>query len=484
MLTILSPDLPRTARLGQLLVSLIIALLAFGLATHVAYAASSGLDPDFGNGGIVTTTINGGGNLQALVVQPDGKIVAAGGYFREQAMQDFALARYNPDGTLDDSFGQGGVVTTSVSPFGATDMALDLALQEDGKVVAAGHMDRDLFTLPTFFAVVRYNTDGSRDRSFDEDGIATTGSPTEASATAYAVAIQQDAKIVAAGYMDYQVALVRYNTDGTLDESFGTGGIVTTTFAMSTGFATAESMLIQPDQKLVVAGSVLYDNTSSDDDNIMLARFHPDGTLDDSFGAGGLVTTPVVSGYYDKANEVALQTDGKIIVAGVADMGGTAESYALERQDIALIRYNSDGTLDPEFGNGGIVTTSVAPAEFDEATSLVVQADGKIVVAGKAELGGTGRDFVLLRYNTDGSLDASFGEAGLQTLAIAEGNGRDDAAAVVLYGEEQWIVGGSSGAFALARFDNVPDEPNPQDTRLYLPTLRQVAENRQQRLAR
>jgi uncharacterized delta-60 repeat protein len=233
---------------------------------------------------------------------------------------DFTLVRYNTNGTLDTTFDSDGKVTTAIGS--GTDVAYSVALQSDGKIVVAGYSNNG----SNFdFALVRYNTDGSLDTSFDSDGKVTTevGSGNDGGES---VAIQSDGKIVVAGYSyigsNNDFALARYNTDGTLDTSFDSDGKVTTAIGVSVNYA--KSVAIQSDGKIVAAGY----NTGSNND-LALARYNTDGTLDTSFDSDGKVTTAI--GSNDRAYSVAIQSDGKIVAAGNSNNGSN--------EDFALVRY-------------------------------------------------------------------------------------------------------------------------------------------------
>src|SRR5262245_7025773 len=387
------------------------------------------LDVGFGTGGKVTTDVGGsGGVARSVAVQPNGRIVAAGGTF---------LTRYNTDGMLDGSFGAGGGIVSTDSV-----LVLSVAVQPDGKIVAAG---QTLINGSTDFSLVRYNNDGTLDASFGTGGTVTTDVSTDGNNDlASSVVVQPNGKIVVAGQtiisesFDFAFALARYNTDGTLDASFGTGGIVTTDFAAS--LTQAVSVALQTDGKIVAAGQTFV-NGSLD---FALARYNPDGTLDASFGTGGTVTTDFAS-RQDRAFSVAIQPDRKIVAAGQATIGGF---------DFALARYNPDGTLDASFGTGGMVTTSFVGGSFDFAFSVALQPNGKIVAAGQVLFIG-GFDFALVRYNRDGTLDASFGTGGSVTTDFARANdgafsvGVQPNGKIVAAGSA--VIGGSS-QFALVRY--------------------------------
>jgi uncharacterized delta-60 repeat protein len=187
------------------------------------------LDPSFGTGGTVTTAFGTSGtSAYAIALQGDGKIVAAGGTGLQDA---FALARYNPDGSLDKTFGTGGLVMTGINELAGVNA---VAVQEDGKIVVAGSSGG----VQGFFTLARYNPDGRLDKTFGAGGpvFGTSGS-------ANALALQGDGKIVAAGSTENTTfALVRYNPDGILDGTFGTGGTVTTAFGTSGSSASAVAL--------------------------------------------------------------------------------------------------------------------------------------------------------------------------------------------------------------------------------------------------
>ena len=290
------------------------------LLIPAAQAEPGALDPSFGTGGKVTTAVapTDSGAL-ALARQADGKLVAAG-YGSTGYNEDFALARYNADGSLDTSFNGTGKVTTAIGP--GADYAEALALQPDGKFVAAGWSfngsDRD-------FALTRYNPDGSLDTSFGTGGKVTTfiGSGND---TAYALALQPDGKLVAAGSnlqgTQSVVALARFNSNGSLDSSFGAGGKVATAIG---SYAVAGALAFQPDGKLVVAGV----GSTGSQRSFALARYNPDGSLDTSFGSGGKVTTAIGS-TLDTAEAIGLQPDGKLVAAG-SSRTGSGDVFALAR---------------------------------------------------------------------------------------------------------------------------------------------------------
>lgn len=389
------------------------ALVAFAmvLAPTLVYGQTQPgtLDASFGSGGTVTTDFG----AAAIAVQPNGKLVAVGAANVDGSL-DFALARYNSDGTRDTSFGTGGRVTTDFgSPW---EFATSVAVQPDGKIVAAGGSLVGWFN---DFALARYNTDGTLDASFGTGGKVLTDFGV--TAQAYSMAVQPDGQIVVAGEANidggYNFELVRYNSDGTLDAGFGTGGKVTTDFGLrEQGFSYAEgySLAIQPDGKLVVAGAAFIGAGFE----AALARYESNGALDPSFGTGGKVITDLGGGNatlgpaFNWMSSVAVLPDGRIIAAGQANI---VRGYGF-----ALVRYESDGTLDTSFGTAGEVTTDFFLLDqgfsLAQASSLAVLPDERIVVGGRAyDINNGGFHFALARYNGDGTLDAGFGAGGQVT---------------------------------------------------------------------
>ena len=353
----------------------------------VRYLTSGLLDPAFGNGGIVVTAMRSGDdNSSALAIQPDGKIVITGTTYIG-SVNDFSLIRCNSDGSPDATFGKGGMVVTSIR--NRNDNATAIAIQRDGKIVVAGSSNSGS---DDDFALIRYRADGTVDPTFGEKGIVIT-SLRSGNDRAQAVAIEAGGKIVVAGYSNSDIAVVRYNSNGTLDPTFGTGGKVI--HSLRSGEDQASAICLQPDGKIVVAGS--SDNGESFD--FAMVRYNASGNLDPGFGKGGIVTTSIRDGD-DKAFALCIQRDKKLVAAGSSNDG----SY----NDFALTRYNSNGTPDVSFGKNGIVITSISAGD-DHASAASVQPDGKIIAAGNSNNGVT-NDFAIVRYNGNGSFDLEFGK--------------------------------------------------------------------------
>jgi uncharacterized delta-60 repeat protein len=437
-------------------------LVALAVSVRVAHATDGDIDPTFGIDGKVLTDF---GNTEdfayRVAVQPDGKIVAIG-TSRGSSYPRFALARYNPDGSLDVTFGPGGKVTTVLST--GRESATGLLILPGGKILISGSIDQPS-TTDTSFALVRYNSDGSLDTTFGQGGLVTTniGSDTD---QAVRIALQSDGKVVAAGRKGIQfypsdqrkgnVALARYNPDGSLDSTFGNAGVVTTDFGQGLE-SYAVAVMIQPDGKIAIAGEASYE--------FMVARYNANGTLDTTFGNDGFTLTNFSSNW-DTPSDALLQPDGKILVVGNAEMQSPYDT-------LALARYNSDGSPDQSFGDGGKTL-----AGSGELGAVILQPDGKIVA-----LGDDGPFFLLLRLNQDGSLDATFGAGGSTDTSFdsdsVQGRGlalQPDGKVVAAGFSEKpyyknsdfalarYVVGSTSPTPAPSPSPTVPPSPTPSPT--------------------
>lgn len=425
---------PRLIRLFLIPATLMTLLV---ISASPASAAPGDLDLTFGSGGTVTTVIGPNANAEAVAIQPDGKVVAAG-YSSGEGGNVFALARYTANGTLDSTFGSGGTVTTPIGS--SSDIASAVVLQSDGKIVAVGYSAKGNFS-DYDFALARYTAAGALDSTFGTGGIVTTpiGSADD---HAWGAAIQSDGKIVVAGQSftspsESDAVVARYTSDGDLDSAFGTGGIVTTDIGPLDGLS---DVAIQPDGKIVGAGFGLIDDNSES----VLVRYTDAGDLDPTFGTGGIVTT--ITEAQDSAIAMALQPDGKIVAAGTSDNNGDP--------DFAVARFTSDGVLDTTFGTDGIATTPIRI--WDALGAVAVQSDGKIVASGNSADGDFAYDLALVRYTSDGALDSTFGTGGKVTTPVGDGDESAQALAIQPNGKivaAGWSVTGTgSVGFALARY--------------------------------
>jgi uncharacterized delta-60 repeat protein len=353
----------------------------------VRYNPDGSLDNSFGTNGIVSLDFNGGtDDARAVKLQNDGKIIVVGRAQQNSSNNnsDIAVVRLNSDGTLDNSFATNGKFTLDVDGY-AYDNALDVAIQADGKIVLVAMAGTNSFNKN---AVIRLNANGTLDNTFDGDGILKAfsfGAYTLSSL--YSLAIQTDGKILIGGSKSYYLSVARINSDGSLDATYGTNGIYST----SSEQASTCKLKLQPDGKLLATYSYIS-NTS-----VNITRLNSDGTPDLSFGSSGLVATSIGSSYTkDNARDITIQPNGKILATGSSYSSGSVS-------DFLVVRYNSDGTLDNTFGTNGIVITSVDPTDWEGGNAIKLQSDGKIVVAGSSCSGAC--DFVLLRYNnSDGSV--------------------------------------------------------------------------------
>jgi uncharacterized delta-60 repeat protein len=431
-------------------------LLATLLLTPLSKATDGDLDPTFGSGGQVTTDFRKSADAAAAVaLQLDGKLVVGGSTFRnnDSSGEDFALARYNPDGTLDRTFGKQGKVSTDFPDLAAEISAI--AIQPDGRILVAGG------TFPVFvflgdLTLARYNSNGALDRSFGNGGIVKLEFGAQGS-YGFSVALQPDGKILVAGthFVDFNsddssdtdFALARLNSDGTLDSSFGNGGLVTTDFD---GFNDdAFSVLVQPDGRIILVGSAKNPTNFYD---FAAARYLPDGTIDTSFGSAGKVRTDFGGRDFDRARSAVLQPDGKLVAAGFAT------SHNGGMQNFAVARYDSNGVLDPSFDQDGMTQIDFGSC-CQSAYSVLLQADGKIVTVGYPNSESSDSDFVLARLTGNGTLDPTFGIEGKVRTSFGRLNGGAGAAAFQPDGKLvavgfQATASGRTVEFTLARYEN------------------------------
>jgi uncharacterized delta-60 repeat protein len=447
--------------------------LAFVVSGQIAQAVDGDLDPTFGTDGKVLTDFDHSTDIaNAVAVQADGKLVVVGTTYQDNDFsdEDFAVARYNPDGTLDKTFGAGGKVQTDFPGLAA--VASSVVVQPDGKIVVAGGAFL-LFTFAGDFKVARYNPDGSLDTSFGDGGIVTTTFPE--GSYAFDVALQADGKIIAAGtvFVDFNpgessntdFALARYNPDGTPDVTFGNGGQVSTDFL---GLEDdAFSILIQLDGKIVAVGSANDPATFYD---FAAVRYLSNGSLDTTFGVAGKVHTDFGDQNFDRARSAALQPDGRIVAAGfaISQNGGV--------QNFAVARYTSNGVLDTSFGTGGMTQIDFGNC-CQGATKVLLQSDGKIITVGGSNGESPEDDFLLARLTADGSLDPTFGVGGKVRTSFGDLNGGANGAVFQPDGKIVAVGFQATGLelfadFALARYldGQGPPPPTPTPTPTPIPT--------------
>lgn len=384
------------------------------------------LDQTFGTSGVVTTDIGSligvTGNdkysfLTALAIQSDGKIIGAGSF--QNIVSFGCLIRYNIDGTIDTSFGNNGLVLTDIgAQIGITNSNYELngiVLQPDGKIIACGLTNANAlvpFSTDFTLGIVRYNTDGSIDTTFGTNGV-TIAPKFSLSGSNSIIQLQSDGKIVICGInkpTGFIFAVTRYNSNGTIDNTFGTNGIVTTNFGPN---CFANSLVLYLD-KIIVSGKLPMPNNLV---NYVMAKYNADGSLDTSFGNNGTINQSK-SVYIET---IAIQSDGKIVTAGNRNISTTSDTFC-------LTRLNINGSFDQTFGTNGIVTTPLGIDFFQSITipnSIKVQANGKILVGGISDAIDFNNDFILVKYNSNGSLDKTFGKT-VSVFEIPGKNGVSD----------------------------------------------------------
>jgi uncharacterized delta-60 repeat protein/CSLREA domain-containing protein len=379
--------------------------------------------------------INAGGGLD-LMQQPFSLFSDQRGFPRFIGhIADIGAYEFNPNapGNLDTTFGTNGIVTTQTA--GGTNYATATAIQTDGKIVAVGSTNG-------FFSIVRYNLNGTLDNTFNGNGISVS-----VVGTSNALAIQPDGKIVVVGHngdpanIEFKVA--RFNPNGTLDNTFDGDGVVVT--PIGSGTDAAYSVAIQTDGKIVVSGR-------SDSNPVFVTtwavvRYNPNGSLDNTFDNDGIIIPPSRGNAITDA--LAIQTDGKIVIAH-NNYNGSA--YILE-----VLRYNTDGSPDTNFGSGGVIRTTVGTNV--EQVSVAIQTNGRIVAACSSFTSNSaGYDFWVVRYNGNGSLDTTFGSSGLVVTPIGSGNSFDVPRSVAIQANGKIVVGGKSqngtnNNFAVVRYN-------------------------------
>jgi uncharacterized delta-60 repeat protein len=461
-------------------------------------------DPTFGSGGVAAVTPPHTPSVEpfalqpelAVAVQPDGKIVVAGSMFAQSGFtenpdRDFLLLRFKPDGSLDSSFGNNGIVSRD---FGYDDICSAMVLQSDGKIVTAGTGTTYIGGFPAnlYALLARFDTNGNPDLSFGSGGAVVQ---TNESA-AYALALDGDGNIFLGGYLSGAGGgngVFRFTADGALDTSFGASGrvIISGAGRISAVAIQPGGILVSQPEMILAAGigsgnavvarmslsgaldtsfngtgvvshritsgspiitglaSVIsaffprrvikivisgYDYNSSD--GFMAARFNNDGSLDTTFGNGGVVLTPLSGSGYDKAYGLAIQSGARILLAGTSQLE-PCES------DFALVSYNwSDGSLNTNFNGTGILVTDVGNRQA-EAKTTAVQSDGKMVAAGYFVTGcGNGNGVALCRFNPDGTLDPGFGSGGKVTATI--GPGSSEADAMIIQPDGKIVIAGNA----------------------------------------
>ena len=416
------------------------ALLLSLLIYTIALAAAGDLDTTFSGDGKLTTDISGNSSDGAWGVAINaGKIVVVGE--NGGAGSDFAVVRYlATNGALDTSFSGDGKVLTD---FGDFERARGVAVQSDGKIVVVGETCDGSWVCD--LAVARYRVGGGLDTTFDGDGKVEIDFGSGNNGTLKGVVIQPDGKIVIAGYMhngsNYDFAVYRLNTDGSLDNTFSGDGRAQIAFASGRNDSGVDLVLVS--SKIVVAGYTC--DGSGENCNMAVLRLNANGSRDTTFSSDGWAVANF--GGEDRGWAIAAQSDDKIVVAGRKETAG--DGY------FALARFNTNGTLDTTFSSDGKVTTNLTLGQYDSAHAIAIQANGRILVAGTTG-GSAAEDFALVRYRSNGALDTSFSADGIVTTNFFFG---DHAFGMALHANGKILVAGrikvsdtNFSDFGLARY--------------------------------
>ncbi len=420
--------------------SIVASVLIFGgLISFNTFAQPGTLDNSFGTSGKIQEIFsNPFSTAHAVAIQSDGKIVVAGFTYQNLA-SDFALVRYNTNGTVDNTFGTSGKVETHIDVY---DYAKGIVIQSDGKIVLGGTVyngsDYD-------FGLVRYTADGVLDNTFGTAGITTLAIGPE-NDELNGLALTSSDEIIAVGYSkniggQKDFAVAKFSADGILDNTFGTSGIATAIFDNED--EEAMSVAVQSDGKIVVVGSAIVNESFVYTDHFAVTRYNADGTADVAFGE------KLEDANEGRAYAVTIQSDQKILVGG----------YANDMDVSYLLRYETDGTLE--------LSTSQSFMEGEESIySIQVQDDGKIVAVGYGNSLTGNSDFLILRYDENGDIDNTFGTNGavITTFDIyndfARGVAIESGGKIVVVGNTLNSGSGNSSDFAIARYHSVTEAPN------------------------
>ncbi|HEX8733838.1 MAG TPA: FG-GAP-like repeat-containing protein, partial [Pyrinomonadaceae bacterium] len=452
-------------------------------------AAPGDLDQSFGVEGrqmvLIRNSQPGGliwNTAQDIAIQPDGKILVAGGANDTNNGFSYIVVRFNPDGSLDSDFAAGGIFRYD---FGSgSDEAMGIALQPDGKIVVAGKANVNPFAADTAFGIIRLNPNGTFDSAFGTNGVVITNFFSSLD-EATEVALQPDGKIIATGFVTqggvnngatYDFAAVRYNPNGSLDATFGGGDGIAFVDFNGQGDR-AQSSVLQPDGKIVLAGVTTGEIASELD--FALARLNADGSLDTGFdGDGRTITTFSPNNLNELARAIALAPDGKLVVTGDYQVPTSGDVQG--HSDIAVARYNPNGSLDASFdGDGRFVYDSNQGDRSETSDDVVVQPDGKILLVSRSHLiqetnpSVAHRDMQIIRLNVNGSFDNSFGSGGRKLTdfgifnpptAPTFGSGRTSELGIsgsialqpdgkIVAAGDSWLAG-NDRRLAIARFEN------------------------------
>jgi uncharacterized delta-60 repeat protein len=361
----------------------------------------------------------------SLIQQADGKLVLGGSSMNAAGNSDFSLIRLNTNGSLDSTFGSGGKLIVPVGP--GRDVGYSLTQQADGKLVLGGYSVNG--SNYSDYSLIRLNTNGSLDATFGNGGkllVDLVGNYDFGSS----LTLQADGKLVLGGYSsngsNWVFSLIRLKTDGSLDSTFGSGGKLTVPVGSIDD--RGESLIQQADGKLVLGG---YSMNETGNWKFSLLRLNINGSLDTTFDSDGKLIVPVGSGH-DNGMSLIQQIDGKLVLGGYSFNGSN--------EDYSLIRMNTNGSPDSSFGSGGKLIVPVGSGDA-YGKSLIQQADGKLVLGGDC-YNGSNYDFSLIRLNTDGSLDSTFDGDGKLIVPVSSSD--DGGYSLTQQADGKLVLGGYS----------------------------------------
>jgi uncharacterized delta-60 repeat protein len=396
--------------------------------TALGQAQAGTLDPTFAKRGIFTTNFaKCCGAVGTLAMQSDGKILVAGQVSLSGLLG--AILRLNPNGSVDSTFGNGGMVTISLGSIGAS--VGGLVIQSDGKIVAS--------VSGTFVArgdVRRFNPDGSVDTSFGSNGIASASSMVPTGP----MALQPDGKILVAGKEFSSGLLARFDSNGQLDSTFGNGGV---------------AVLLSPASQLALLSNGLILAVSASSPFQGVTRYNSNGSVDRAFGSLGQAAA------VDAPATLAVQPDGLILAAGQSITGIAVPTiFTGNPTGFGIMRFHSDGSLDATFGSHGGVRTGFANMNMGGIAAIALQTNGEIVAAGQAGSAAVNQaqvtsSFALARYLSSGRLDSTFGTGGRVTHSFGSTNVAF-IAGMAIQTDGKIVVAGTTGDavgnFAVARY--------------------------------
>jgi len=401
---------------------------------QVLLAQPGVLDYSFGTSGIALGPyITQYSYAYGIAQQPDGKILVTG-YLEDTTLSTF-VTRFDTNGVVDATFSNPILVLGQLGDYGRA-----IAVQPDEKILVTGFADNASLDI----YVIRLLPSGDFDTTFGSGGITMTDFGSNTLDQAHDMVLQPDGKILVAGWSlntDIDIALLRYNTDGSLDSSFGSNGKVSTDINNET--QEGHAIALQPDGKILVAGLTF---SSLNGNDLAVFRYLADGRIDSTFGVNG-ISVPPVNQDNDAANDIALQPDGKIVLAGYT-------YTVIPFSDNLIVRLDSSGNPDPSFGVSGIVSSNGVNNDCF-STSVLIQPDGKIITSGRAYA--TTSNFLLSRFNTDGQIDSTFGTNGFTYTSVA--NGEDFIYGSLLQPDGKIVVAGYysdhlTENFAVARYNS------------------------------